>query len=377
MGRERIGLLFYFNNSWTGGHYYLLNIIRALGKLPIERRPHIVLFTYNGSRPDLEDVHYEFLSFKHIKKRFTLFERLLRKAGILKKDYIPAYSRNLVRFIYPHNGDYHLASLRKLTPVYWLPDFQHKYLIKYFSYEELRLRDIQFKEISLKTNKLVLSSSTAKADFIKFYPEHKNEVFVIPFASILPEFSSIPIDKLRVKYNLLDPYFISPNQFWAHKNHQVILEALLYLKSLQVKTLVVFTGNENDYRNPGYMQSLKDFVKENKLEAMVRFLGFLDRSDQLQLMNYAIAVIQPSLFEGWSTVIEDSKCINQFVISSTIEVHKEQLKDYPNAKLFDPYDPKELANQLQLCNAKPPERVEYCYENKVIEFANRFMKLME
>ncbi len=40
-----------------------------------------------------------------------------------------------------------------------------------------------------------------------------------------------------------------------------------------------------------------------------RFLGFIDRGEQLQLMKNSIAIVQPSLFEGWSTVVEDTKAM--------------------------------------------------------------------
>ena len=37
--------------------------------------------------------------------------------------------------------------------------------------------------------------------------------------------------------------------------------------------------------------------------------------DQLRLMKESLGVIQPSLFEGWSTVIEDAKALNKKSIS--------------------------------------------------------------
>ncbi len=376
MGRKRIGLLFQFNKNWTGGHYYLLNIIRALGRLPMESKPHIVLFSQKGKRPDLEDVTYDFISDRRIKKPFNLLERVLRKVGVLSKAYVPYYSKNTVSYIYPYNGDYNFPSLRKIKPVYWLPDFQHKYLTQFFSSEEIQGRDVQFKAISEKRSKLVLSSNSAKQDFIKFYPENKNQTFTIPFATILPDFSTVHIDELRIKYNLEGPYFISPNQFWAHKNHLIILESLVLLKAKGVKFMVVFTGNENDYRNPGYLQSLKDFVKNNSLEKSVKFLGFIDRVDQLQLMNNAIGIIQPSFFEGWSTVVEDGKSMNQFIIASSIEVHKEQLTDYPNAVLFASDKSNDLAMQLEKFGTNPPVRLRYRYEVKILDFAKSFMAVM-
>ena len=41
-------------------------------------------------------------------------------------------------------------------------------------------------------------------------------------------------------------------------------------------------------------------------------------------MRKSIAVIQPSLFEGWSTIVEESRSIGKKIILSVLDVHKEQ-----------------------------------------------------
>ena len=76
---------------------------------------------------------------------------------------------------------------------------------------------------------------------------------------------------------------------------------------------MVFTGAQHDWRNPNYFNELEAFVKENDIKKNIMFLGLIDRREQLQMMNNAEAVIQSSKFEGWSTVIEDAKAMNQLV----------------------------------------------------------------
>ncbi len=107
------------------------------------------------------------------------------------------------------------------------------------------------------------------------------------------------------KYNIQRAYFFCPNQFWAHKNHLTVLKAIRHLKNNGHKdVLVVFSGKEFDHRNPEFIVGIKAYISEHKLEENIRLLGFIDREDQLQLMNNAISVIQPSLFEGWSTEVK-------------------------------------------------------------------------
>jgi len=112
------------------------------------------------------------------------------------------------------------------------------------------------------------------------------------------------------KYELNENYFITPNQFWPHKNHMIILEAANKLiKEGFTNFNVTFTGKMTSYRDQRYTDNLLKYITENKLEQNVKFLGFIPRQDQLNLMNYSIAIIQPSLFEGWSTLVEEAKAM--------------------------------------------------------------------
>ncbi len=61
-------------------------------------------------------------------------------------------------------------------------------------------------------------------------------------------------------------------------------------------------------------------------------------------MKHSQAVLQPTLFEGWSTVIEDAISLQVPVVASNLPVNIEQLgKD---GVYFDPHNPSELAEIL-------------------------------
>ncbi|MFM7603051.1 MAG: glycosyltransferase, partial [Pseudanabaena sp.] len=68
------------------------------------------------------------------------------------------------------------------------------------------------------------------------------------------------------------------------------------------------------------------------------------RNDQIQLMRRCLAVIQPSLFEGWSSVIEDARSLGKPVIASDFSVHLEQ--NPPNSYFFVRSNPEELAELI-------------------------------
>jgi glycosyltransferase involved in cell wall biosynthesis len=170
-------------------------------------------------------------------------------------------------------------------------------------------------------------------------------------------------------------YFFSPNQFWVHKNHIVLLKAIKLLKDKGTYINIVFSGKEFDFRNKEYTNDLKQYVVENDLQNQVVFLGFIDRKEQLKIMENSLAVIQPSKFEGWSSVIEDCKLIGKYVFASSLPVHLEQIKN--NVEFFDADNFEELSQKLNsfLINPKSVSKLNYI-ENQV-NFGEKFYEMLE
>ena len=65
----------------------------------------------------------------------------------------------------------------------------------------------------------------------------------------------------------------------------------------------------------------------------------------LSLMKNSIAVINPSMFEGWSTTVEEAKSIGKKILLSSIEVHKEQKPE--RGQYFGVNDPTTLADLME------------------------------
>ena len=199
--------------------------------------------------------------------------------------------------------------------------------------------------------------------------------YVLNFAVHHPEYDHIEINQLLHKYRIKEKYFFSPNQFWAHKNHIVTIKAVKLLKDNGTDINVVFTGKMSDYRSPNYSAELVDYVKRNNLTENISFLGFIDRAEQLQLMKNAISVIQPSLFEGWSTVVEDAKSMNQHIILSDINVHREQTKF--NRVFFDANNAEELALEMNKIWLNPPRITHHSYSESINRFSNNFLSIVD
>ena len=152
--------------------------------------------------------------------------------------------------------------------------------------------------------------------------------------------------KAREKYGLVGEYFLCSNQFWQHKNHGVILEALAIARKRGRPMSVAFTGQMHDYRNENYVHDLNARAKALGISEHCRFLGLIPKLDQIAIMRSAVAVVQPTLFEGTpgGLAVYDAIGVGQRVIVSDIPVNRE-IEQYVD-EYFPPTDAQALYDAM-------------------------------
>jgi len=383
--RKRIALIFKYDENWIGGTYYILNLIKALNTLSDLQKPEITVCA--SSLRDFEyikletkypyllfyEMNYKKIELSFIKRLANRFIHLLFKKQLykLKKN---NQLQDKFDLVFPNPNGSFFELINKEKKVYWIPDFQEDYLPELFPVENIVYRKQNQISIALLAKKVIFSSKDAQNDFNRLYPFAVCKQYVLPFAVSHPKYDKIDIAILKQKYYIKDNYFYVPNQFWMHKNHKIVIEAVDFLKKKGIEITVIFSGQENDYRNLAYVNELKKSVEEKSLENCILFLGFIDRKEQLCLMRNAIAIIQPSFFEGWSTVIEDAKAMNQFIIASNLKVHKEQLNQ--NVLFFNPKDVNSLIELISKALNEKMEKHDNNYKNNIKLFAEKFIDII-
>ncbi len=377
--RTRVGIIFTNNENWIGGTYYILNLISALNTIKDTEKPTIIIFSDNLQEKDKNIVlstQYPYIEFIALSFRYNVLEKILNKISrvLFRKNLIiKQHHKNIVDVVFPYNLEIQLDKIQK--KICWIPDFQEFYLKDFFNDGILKIRKNQHNEIIKRNLTIIFSSQEAQNNFKEIYPEAKNKTLVLNFAVTHPEYNHLNINDLIIKFGIKKNYLISPNQFWIHKNHQIVLEAVKILAEEKLDFQIIFTGKEYDFRSPNYTENLKKIVKENNLDNYIKFLGFIDRKEQLQLMNNALAIIQPSLFEGWSTVVEDAKAMNKFVILSDISVHREQIQD--NVCFFNPKDKDELVTYIKKVITTTNEIKIIDYSKNIEKFALNFIEYLK
>lgn len=378
--RKRIGIIFEVNKNWMGGTYYILNLIKALNTLPEEVKPKIILLckSKNDYKYAQNYTNYPYLDFTTIfrEKKIDIpkvinriYNKLFHRGNLL---YLRHFDEE-VDAIYPVIEKYQLKS--KSPIIHWIPDFQELHFPEYFSEYGLRYRKAKNKALFSTGNPVVFSSFDSLKDAYKFYPESKlTKTHVLHFASDIPHYDSNVKDNVFKKFDIERPFFLCTNQLWMHKNHITLFNAVKNLKNNGHDISIICTGGKKDHRNPEYYDSLIKFINDNDLSNNIKLLGLIEKEDLVCLMNECIAIVQPSLFEGWNTGVEEAKAMNKYLILSDIPVHREQV--IQNAAFFNPTDSKDLSDKLLKTYLSTPHIISIDYKEHIHKVAKDFISLI-
>lgn len=382
MKKRKIGVLFpaYDDAGWMGGVYYIRNIVYQ--------------FIEYAKTCNDTDYHAYVLLDDKVRDVFAFEEKNDHLHIIIKRKYPWSEGNDFIRrnmrevemrmrlihygidYIYPSFCE---RGLNKKKTIAWIPDFQHVVYPEFFSKDECTFRDEYYGTIAAKHNKLVLSSKDAYDTYAKLYPQHLKDVHVVPFASAIePSMFSGDIQEVKDKYGLAGrDFFIVCNQFYRHKNHKLVIEAMKQLVNDGHRDItVVCTGLQKDVKDPTFYPEIEKMLDTYNLRDNVRILGLIPRKDQLVLMKEAIAVIQPSYFEGWGTCTEDGKTLGKIVVLSDIPVHRQQADS--RAIMVDKDDSNQLKDVMcklwEQYNGK--QKVEGYNISAAIEYGKMFAEML-
>ena len=368
---------------WTGGTVYLQNLMAALKSLDEAERPQITLLASEESaggslRPFLDAVLVRPASWSDPKLTARLLRRLRGAKG---------QQRQVGRFLKANQIDC-IFGQESYGPGFdvpvlsWIPDFQHLHHPEMFTPGEVEERNHSYAEVAANASRVVLSSRDALGDFQRFAPAAAGKGRVLSFVAQVPSniYDADPASVCR-EYDLPERFFYLPNQFWKHKNHAVVVEALTLLTQAAPEVTVVCTGSTHDRRNPGHFAGLLTEIARRGLRNRMIVLGLVPHAHTFQLMRQSLAVLQPSLFEGWSTTVEEAKSVGKPMLLSSLPVHREQ--DPPQSVYFDPSDPQALAEKMrELHRAAAPgpalsleAAARACLPQRTREFGRTFLSI--
>jgi glycosyltransferase involved in cell wall biosynthesis len=207
----------------------------------------------------------------------------------------------------------------------------------------------------------------------KFYSVNFSQLLSIPYTQSPLINNSVINDSILMKYGLnKKEYFFYPAQFWSHKNHIRILEALEILKNKNKEFKVVFTGYDH-----GNLKYVLNYIKDHNLSENVKYLGFVESNEIATLYSNSIALLMPTYYgptnipplEAWNLdvpVIYNIEFKEQ-TKSGAIYIDPDSSLSISNAML-EIYENRDLQLELIKCG-----KIEYNLLN--INYKKQFEKL--
>ena len=337
----RVGFLFQWNDGWLGGVNYLWNLLYAVTQHERGVIEPVLVAPAGVALHGLDTLGAEV-----VRADLGSAGPLMRTAQrrLLGRDStIARLAEGLHLDAISHSGTFGWSFPVRTLP--WIPDLQHHRLPQNFSMQERAMRTYGDVAQLIEGDVTLVSSAAAQADCRRYYGVLAKHVEVLRFVSQPRALALPPGAQVRAAYDLPSRYLFLPNQFWRHKNHAVVVDALASLSRRGVRPLVVMTGKAEDYRAPEHYAGLMARIEQLGLSAQLRHLGMVPFEALSVLMRDALAVINPSHFEGWSTTVEEARSLGKATLLSDIDVHREQAP--PGATYFPPDDAEALAAAIE------------------------------
>jgi glycosyltransferase involved in cell wall biosynthesis len=383
MTRRSIAFTNMVHQTWTAGGQYLYNLLYAIKSSNLDFE--LVLRADHGTPPDAYKMYA------------GLIDRVIETPSYPLLLKLPARTRRKILrmvsfddyFLKKHRIDAQFTlmdpgSARKIPSAVWIPDFQYLHFPEFYTKQDLENYSRDCAEAAEYARVVIASSESVCRDFEQAAPGMAHKARVLRFvAQISDEAYQTDPAEIAAHYHLPEKYFFLPNQLWQHKNHRIVLQALAIAKEEFPEITVACTGATHDHRNPGYFDLILSEIATLGLQSNFRILGKIPRPHFYPLMRGAVAVLQPSLFEGWSTTVEEVKSLGKTIILSDIPVHREQ--NPPAVRFFDPHDARALASVMQnLQREKNPTpeiqlegQAKSALPERTKEFARAFKQIMD
>jgi len=229
----------------------------------------------------------------------------------------------------------------------YLYDFQHRHLPHLFTDRERRKRDEAFARMVDSAPAVVVNSQDTASEARRLYPHAAARIHALPFnASPRPEWLDDAAG--RPGPALAGPYFLVSNQFWVHKDHATAFRAFAQVAGRHLNVRLVCTGQTSDFRRPDYFGTLVGLLETLGIRDRVTIAGLLPKTEQIDLLKGAVAVIQPTLCEGGpgGGAVYDAVSVGVRAIVSDIPINRE-LSGESTVTFFSTGDPEALAVAME------------------------------
>ena len=333
-----------------GGFNQALNAIQQMSRLSVDK------FDFSVVTPTKENIDsLKRLNIKTGYVAITFFDKILSRLFtgriwgqiLAKLKIVGPFEKQLIKqncdLVYFVEQSSRAECLQNLNYIETVHDLCHQDQLEFpevRNFGEFRSRELVFQN-TLKCAFIVMADSEELADKIySRYGVDLDRIVTMPFSPSPflkePQVSnSVNILKL---YKLDYGYFFYPAQFWAHKNHYRIIEAVKLLHQEGTQCRVVFVGGDK-----GNYAFLDRIIRSYGLSNHIQSLGFIPAEHMMALYENCQAVIMPTYFGSTNLPPLEAWLLGKPLIYS--KLFSEQSGNA--ALLIDPDNANSIANAMK------------------------------
>ncbi|MFM7024379.1 MAG: glycosyltransferase family 4 protein [Flavobacteriales bacterium] len=253
---------------------------------------------------------------------------------------------------------------------------------------EFEKRHERFSATLPKAAVIFTESQQGRRDTSFYYRVAEEKIEVLPLFSgpvIYEKTNPEEEENFLAKHSLKrGRYFFYPAQFWPHKNHYSLIEAMkiIHDESKVDDVQLVLTGADK-----GIITYLRKTIADFGLADRVKILGFVSLRENYILYKNALALTQVTFLGPTNIPLIEAALLGCPVICSDFGGHREQIGD-GNALFINPYEVRTIAAAMQemandrskrealIASARQyvvtgKNNVDYC-SSVIIKYLNRF-----
>ena len=181
---------------------------------------------------------------------------------------------------------------------------------------------------------ILADSEVGKDDILNFYREVVSDADrikvlpLMPASTLAPAVTAMDQQNTRRRYSLPERYLFYPAQFWPHKNHRRIIEALGALRQHEgLQIPIVFCGAHSGKIREETFNEIMSVAAELDVAKQIYYLGYVPDADMSALYAGAVALVMPTFFGPTNIPVLEAWKLNCPVITSDIRGIREQSGD--------------------------------------------------
>ena len=189
-----------------------------------------------------------------------------------------------------------IRSFEKIKNIYKIFDIEHRELknLPEFNENNNHNRDYDYYLAGKKSNKIIVGTKNLKKKISEIYKIDSSKILDLKFPPPITEIKNINISK--IENNIYQAgkgidYLFYPAQFWQHKNHAYIIEAVYKLQQVnKLDFRIIFTGHDK-----GNLKNVKSLIHKKNLKDKFIIFDYVKDEELYYLYENCMGVVVPTL----------------------------------------------------------------------------------